>query len=130
MFPFRYFLFIHNLNLTHLHCVKCVFVACGRDTGAAFRIDCNRYLGECRFDEHRVGNDANIGAAGFLLCSKPNNTVGNKAIWHIYKGNPAIANYFDSNGYLNYQLLTKYRNRDIINAGINAGRLKCKVRGL
>ena len=44
----------------------------------------------------------NGGTAGFLLCSNPNNTVENKAIWHLYQGNLAIADYFDSNGYRNY----------------------------
>ena len=37
-------------------------MALGRDTGAAFCIDCYGHLGECGFDEHRVGNNANVGA--------------------------------------------------------------------
>ena len=51
--------------------------------------------------EWKYGSLAN-GTAGFLLCSNKGNAVGNKAIWHIYKGNFAIADYFDSVGYRNY----------------------------
>ena len=44
----------------------------------------------------------NGGLAGFLLCEKPGNTLGNKAIWHMNNGQLAIADYLDSKGYRNY----------------------------
>ena len=56
------FLFIHHFNLTHLHRLKCVFVALGCDAGAAFCVDGDGDLKEVRLCEHRVGNNADVGA--------------------------------------------------------------------
>ena len=44
----------------------------------------------------------NGGLAGFLLCEKSANTLGNKGIWHMNNGQLAIADYQDSKGYRNY----------------------------
>ena len=55
------------------------------------------------------------GTAGFLLCSNPNNTLGNKGIWHIYKGYLAIADYLDADGYRNYTSVdAKIKNGDCL----------------
>ena len=51
---------LQNFNLALLHGGKGVFVALGRDAGAAGGADADRNLRPCALEHHGVGDDADV----------------------------------------------------------------------